>query len=150
MGEITGRHVLGVTVGAFSLIIAVNVVMAWKAVSTFPGLEVGNSYVASQQFEERRTAQEALGWTAATAYDRGRVKVAFTDAAGKPVQVKTLDALIGRRTASRDDVTPALVWVGDHYEAEVPLARGNWLVRISATAADGTLFEQRLDLSVRE
>lgn len=150
MGEITGRHVLAVTVGAFGLIIAVNVVMAWKAISTFPGLEVGNSYVASQQFEERRAAQEALGWTAATAYDRGRVKLAFTDAAGQPVQVQTLDVLIGRRTEAKDDVTPPFAWVGDHYEAEAALGRGNWLVRVRATAADGTLFEQRLDLTVRE
>ena len=37
MGELTGKHVLGITVGAFTVIIAVNMLMAFKAVSTFPG-----------------------------------------------------------------------------------------------------------------
>ena len=60
--EITGRHVLLGMVGAFGVIITVNVVMAWQAVSTFPGLEVKNSYVASQTFDAERKAQLALGW----------------------------------------------------------------------------------------
>ncbi len=46
---------------AFAVIIAVNLVLAFKAVRTFPGLEVENSYVASQTFDAERTAQEALG-----------------------------------------------------------------------------------------
>jgi nitrogen fixation protein FixH len=31
----------------------VNLLMAYQAISTFPGLEVKNSYVASQKFDER-------------------------------------------------------------------------------------------------
>ncbi|MFN7052645.1 MAG: FixH family protein, partial [Gemmobacter sp.] len=62
MGQITGRQVFAFTAGAFGIIIAVNVLMAYKAVSTFPGLEVKNSYVASQNFDTERRAQEALGW----------------------------------------------------------------------------------------
>ena len=45
--ELTGRKVLAITVGFFAVIIAVNLFMAFKAVGTFPGLEVKNSYVAS-------------------------------------------------------------------------------------------------------
>ncbi len=41
-------------------------------------------------------------------------------------------------------------WVGDHYEAALPLAKGQWMVKVAARAADGTLFEQRLDLTVRD
>jgi nitrogen fixation protein FixH len=149
MAELTGRHVLFITVGAFAIIIGVNLLMAFKAVSTFPGLEVKNSYVASQGFNERRAAQEALGWTAGVVHERGLLKVAFTDTAGRPVQVADLAILVGRRTVSRDDQTPEMTWVGDHFEAQVPLTAGNWIVRIRAHAADGTLFEQRQDLWVR-
>ena len=60
MGEITGRQVFAVTAGAFGIIIAVNVTMAYKAISTFPGLEVQNGYIASQTFEAEKRAQEAL------------------------------------------------------------------------------------------
>ena len=48
---LTGKHVLAITLVAFGVIIGVNVLMAVKAVGTFPGLEVANSYVASQDFD---------------------------------------------------------------------------------------------------
>ena len=59
MAELKGRHVLGIAVGAFGVIIAVNLVMAYQAISTFPGLEVANGYVASQTFDADRKAQDA-------------------------------------------------------------------------------------------
>jgi len=61
--QLTGRHVLMIFVGAFTVIIGVNIALAYNAVRTFPGLEVKNSYVASQEFNTRRAAQVALGWT---------------------------------------------------------------------------------------
>lgn len=149
MSEITGRHVLAITVGAFGIIIAVNVLMAWKAVSTFPGLETTNSYVASQEFDARRAAQEALGWTLDVTHDRGRVRIAFTGRDGHPVQVADLSVLIGRTTEAKDDVTPPFTFLGDAYEAEVPLANGYWMVKVTAHAMDGTLFEKRIDILVK-
>ena len=150
MAELTGRHVLFITLGAFGVIIGVYMVMAWKAVSTFPGLDVENSYVASQQFDARRSAQEALGWTMTPRHDHGRMTIAFADKAGHPVAVQSLDVLVGRTTEAKDDVTPAFTRVGDVYEAKVPLGRGNWMIRVRATAADGTLFEQRKTILVTE
>ena len=90
MAELTGRHVLAITVSAFAVIIGVNVLLAVKAVSTFPGLEVENSYVAGQDFNERKAAQEALGWVMTPAYDRGRMTLAFTGPDGLPVTVSDL------------------------------------------------------------
>lgn len=151
MAELTGRHVLMITVGAFGVIIAVNVVMAWQAISTFPGLEVKNSYVASQGFDARRTAQQELGWTFAHSYspDTGRLVLAMTDETGQPAAVKDLSILIGRTTSSAEDLNPELVAVGSQWEAQLPLAYGKWLMKVRATAPDGTLFEQRVDFFVR-
>ncbi len=148
MGEITGRQVLVFTVGAFGIIIAVNVVMAWKAISTFPGLEADNTFVASQEFDARRAAQEKLGWTVATAHERGKVKIVITDAAGTPVEVGSLTVLIGRPTEAKDDVRPTFTFVGGLYEADVALAKGQWMLKLEAVAKDGTRFEQRFDLMV--
>ena len=78
MRELTGRHVLGITVTAFAVIIGVNLVLAYKAVSTFPGLEVANGYIASQTFDAERKAQVALGWTAVPEYRDGRLTLALT------------------------------------------------------------------------
>ena len=148
MAEITGRQVAVFTVGAFAIIIGVNLVMAYKAISTFPGLEAQNTFVASQEFDIRRDAQEALGWQVATAHHRGRVKLAITDAAGLPVQVASLEVLIGRPTSARDDVRPEFVFQDGLYQADVALQPGQWMLKLQARSAEGVLFEQRFDLMV--
>ena len=45
--ELTGQKVLAITATGFAIIIGVNITMAYSALSTFPGLVVKNSYVAS-------------------------------------------------------------------------------------------------------
>lgn len=146
--ELTGKHVLAITCGAFGIIIAVNLTMAYNAVSTFPGLEVANSYVASQNFNARKAEQLALGWTMKASHDDDRVRLAFTDAQGQPVQVTDLAVLIGRRTSAAEDQRPDFVWLDGIYEAELPLGNGYWTMRVSARASDGTLFEQHAGFRV--
>ncbi|APZ53526.1 FixH family protein [Salipiger abyssi] len=148
--RLTGWHVLAIFVGAFGVIIGVNIALAYNAVATFPGLEVDNSYVASQTFDARREAQEALGWTVETSHDEGHVVLAITDEKGYPVQPKTLSAKIGRTTNVKDDRTPDFTFDGRAYVAEDHLAPGYWNVWLSAEAFDGTRFEQRLELYVKE
>jgi len=146
---LTGRKVLIIVVSAFSVIIAVNVFMAFKAVSTFPGLEVANSYVASQTFDADRRAQEALGWVVDPSYDGVVLALAITDRTGQRAAVRDLSLLVGRTTSAREDrvLTPSLA--GGVYAAPVDLAPGNWLIHLEAHAEDGTLFRQRLDFLVK-
>lgn len=151
MREITGRHVLVVTVGAFGLIFAVNFLMAYKAISTFPGLEVDNSYVASQDFDKDRAAQAALGWTLTPEYDSKtqELSLSFTDGTGALVAVKDLTVLVGRTTEARDDTKPNFVFEGGAYRAKESLSSGKWMMQVEAHSFDGTLFRQRLDLFVK-
>ena len=93
--ELKGWHVLAMFLGFFGTIIAVNLFMATKAVGTFPGLEARNGFVESQSFQERRAAQEALGWDVAAVLRGGTLEIAFTDASGAPVEVTGLDAVVG-------------------------------------------------------
>lgn len=144
--KLTGRHVLMIFVGAFGVIIGVNLFLAWSAVKTFPGLEVKNSYVASQTFDQRRAAQEALGWTARADHRDGLLTLSITDAQGMGVDVAELDATLGRPTHVRDDITPDFRFDGTAYVAPVDLDDGNWNIRISALAADGTEFRKRVVL----
>jgi nitrogen fixation protein FixH len=149
MGEIRGWHVAVFTSGCFAVIMAVNATLAWQAVATFPGLEVGNSYVASQRFEADRRAQTALGWTLAETYTSGTLRLSFTGPDGAPAPVAALRVLVGRSTEARDDTRPVMLAEGNAFVAPVALAPGKWLLRIEAEAADGTLFQQRRDLFVR-
>lgn len=149
-GRMNGRHVLAIALGFFGVIIAVNLVLAVQAVSTFPGLEVDNSYVASQTFDIERKAQEALGWSLREDYDagRGELRLTFTDAQGFAAPVKDLTVLVGRPTEARADMTPVFTEVSGAFVAAVYLAPGKWMMHVEAHAPDGTLFRQRLDLFV--
>lgn len=147
--EFTGRHMLMIMVGAFGVIIAVNLTMAFNAVGTFPGLEVSNSYVASQTFDDDRAAQEALGWETNVRVEEGVLHLTFTDAEGAPVRAELVDVTLGRSTHVRDDQTPAFRWTGRDYVAPVDLAGGNWNIRMLARSADGTDFKQRMIFYVK-
>lgn len=147
--EFTGRKMFLVTASAFAIIIAVNVTMAVKAVSTFPGLEVENSYVASQTFDVERKAQLSLGWTARVEASGGAFRLGLVDAKGHPADVAKLDVTVGRSTERTDDHRPALVFDGAEWTAPLELAPGLWQVWVEADSPDGTHFRQRLDLHVR-
>lgn len=147
--ELTGRKVFAITASAFAVIIAVNVYMAFKAVSTFPGLEVENSYVASQIFDKELAAQKALGWSLVESYDKGHLTLAFRDKSGLPVKVRDLAATVGRTTEAANDILPTFAFNGSDFTAPVDLAPGKWMILLEARADDGTRFHQRLDLFVK-
>lgn len=148
--RITGRAVLGTFVALFGVIIVVNVFMAYKAIGTFPGLEVKNSYVASQNFDADRAAQVALGWTVEHDYRDGVMSFVLRDSHGMPAPVKTFTATVGRTTHMREDVTPEWFYEGGTFTAPIALAPGNWLIHLEATAPDGTAFRQRFDFTVKD
>ncbi|MEL7099926.1 MAG: FixH family protein [Pseudomonadota bacterium] len=145
--ELKGWHVFAMFAAGFSIIIAVNLTLAFNAVATFPGLEVKNSYVASQSFDTRRAAQLALGWRAEATYDGSTLRLVLSDDIG-PVEADMLEATLGRSTHVADDRDPALIWDGAGYSAPADLNRGSWQLRLRAVAADGTVFQQRVPIWV--
>lgn len=150
MAELKGKHVLGVALSFFGVIIVVNLLMAYKAISTFPGLEVANGYIASQTFDAERKAQETLGWTVATDYTGGKLRLAVTDAEGLPAAMQSLAVLVGRTTESRQDKRPEFERVAGVWQADVALDWGKWMLVVEAEAQDGTKFKQRLELFVMD
>lgn len=149
MKPLTGRKVFAITATAFGVIIAVNLFMARQAIATFSGLEVRNSYIASQTFNEDRASQVALGWTVTADVEAGILALAFTDADGNPVDVTDLQATFGRATHVRDDQTPEFAYYNGVFTAPVQAAPGNWNIRLVAHAPDGTAFRQRVVLRVK-
>ncbi len=141
--HITGWHVFGAFFLAFSTIIAVNLTLAFQAVATFPGVEVKNSYVASQSFNQDRDAQLALGWDVSATASAERLVLRIVQN-GKPVVATIEKAVFGRATTVAQDQTPTLVFDGTAYTAPVVAGDGNWNLRIEARALDGTLFKQRI------
>ena len=142
--RLTGWHVLAIFVTGFSIIITVNLTLAYNAVATFPGLETRNSFAASQTFERERAAQNALGWDVSATLEGNRLVLYVDDAIG-PVVPEITSATMGRATHVYQDLSPTFRHDGHAFVAELPdLAPGNWNLRLEARAADGTAFRQRV------
>ena len=141
--EFTGRKFLFIMVAAFSVIIGVNLTLAYQAVATFPGLEVKNSYVASQTFDHDKNAQLALNWDVGARLVNGVLHLSIAKN-GVPVQPRIEKAVLGRATNVAQDQTPDFTFDGTDFVAHVALGPGNWNLRLVAIAADGTKFQQRI------
>ena len=140
---IKGWHVFAVFATAFGIIISVNLTLAFNAVRTFPGLEVKNSYVASQSFNQDRAAQLALGWSVAAKVQNDELILTIVQD-GNPIAPRIEQAIFGRATSVAADQTPQFVHDGTSFRAKVVAGAGNWNLRLKARAEDGTLFQQRI------
>ncbi|WP_299841241.1 FixH family protein [uncultured Paracoccus sp.] len=146
--ELKGYHVALIFGSCFAIIITVNLVLATQAIRTFPGLEVKNSYVASQSFDHDRAAQDALGWQVSVTVKDGVLRLGIGDRSG-PVKARIIEAKLGRSTFAGDDRMLEMQQGNGVYVAEVPgLAPGAWRFWLTAEAGDGTLFKQSHDLWV--
>ncbi|MEJ6392727.1 FixH family protein [Gymnodinialimonas sp. 2305UL16-5] len=149
--KLTGWHVAGLFIGGFGVIITVNFFMAYRAVSTFPGLEVSSSYADSQTFDIRREAQQALGWEAAAeVVDGDTIVLSLTDGEGRPVYPAEFEALLTRPTTRTDDQLLELTrGPNGALVAPADLAPGRWRLRLTGTARDGTAYRHNLTFLVR-
>ena len=144
---IKGIHVLLIFGLAFGAVICANLTLALSAVRTFPGLEVKNSYVASQSFEAERAAQLALGWQVTTLVHDGKL-VLTIHKDGKPIRPVIESALFGRATSIAHDQKLDFIFKNAAFHAPIIVTPGNWNLRLRARGANGALFAQRIVVEV--
>lgn len=150
MGKpLTGWHVLGIFVGCFAVIIAVNLTLAFQAVNSFPGLVTKNSYVASQHFDADRTAQDGLGWTVRANLANAMLTLSITDGEGHAVRPAQVTATLGRATHVAEDLAPQFSWTGSALRAPAPVSPGYWTLWLDMVAEDGTKFRRRIPLTAK-
>ena len=136
--QFTGWHMLAWIISFFSVIIAVNLTMAYLANSTWSGLIVKNGYVASQSFDRdlaRARAQDAMGWTVGFRHDEGGIRVTFADADGRAMDGLTIAGRLERPATEAQDqrLTFAATGEAGTYAAPASLAPGVWEVEIEAS-----------------
>lgn len=149
----TGWHMLAIMVGWFGIVIAVNLFMAWNATSSWTGLVVKNSYVASQQFNEvtaEKRRQLAMGWKATPSYADGVLTLDLRDAGRAPIADAIVTARLGRPSYDAQDHTvqfaeraPGL------YAGATRLAGGVWNADVTVTDTGGAVWTRTLRLTVR-
>ncbi len=146
---LTGRKVLYIALGAFGTIIAANMTLAIAAVSSFPGIEVKNGYIASQTFELERAAQAELGWKASASHDGVGLRIDLRDAEGAPLRLDALAVRVGRPTGRAIDMTDQLVPLGEGYEIPGSLDEGLWRVDLLAERGENR-FRQHLTIRIKQ
>lgn len=146
-GPFTGRHMAAILIAFFGVVILVNLAMARLANTTFGGVVVENSYVASQHFNrwlDEAEAEKALGWKASVLRRAdGRVEAAL---AGMPEGAATLTALARHPLGREADRVLSFVPAGQgRYLSTVPLPDGRWRLRLEVRAA-GRLWRSEKDV----
>lgn len=152
-------------VGAFMVVLSVNVAMLYFSTSTFNGLETrhafeeGNSYNALIAAEEK---QKTLGWSVqlgADSADTGadplaarlvRLSVTTKDAAGAAIEGMEVQVQIRRPTQDGFDQSVSLDPVSPGFYArtvELPMA-GQWEVRLMARRGQDS-YRLREQIEVR-
>jgi nitrogen fixation protein FixH len=136
--EFKGRHMLAIMLAFFAVIIGVNVTMAVFANSSWTGLVVKNSYVASQEFNghaAQARQQAALGYVARLRVENGAISYSLADAQGRPIALKGATARFGRPVSETEDQTLTLTPQPDGgIQAAFPLRDGLWVMELLADA----------------
>jgi len=153
--RIGGRHVLLMVVAFFAVVSAVNAVMIWLALGSYPGLTSHNAYQEGLAYNHEiaaRRAQESLGWAVAvdvaSANGVGAITAQFRDRAGAPLTGLAVTAELLRPVAEGNDQTVTLAETAPGvYRAEVavPLP-GKWLLDVAARAADDVEWKMEREL----
>jgi len=149
--EFTGRMFLAIIVSFFAVVIAVNLVMAYFANSTWSGLVVPNSYVASQEFNGKVAAAEAQlarGWQYKLAVAPGRVAFTLATQAGAPVSAGAVTVVFRRPVTDREDMRLELARDGDAWQAPATLADGAWIAEIDAEIGEAAPWRETLRFTV--
>ncbi len=131
----TGRHLLLVMLAFFGVIIAVNVTMAVFANTSWTGFVVRNSYVASQEFNDKvaaARAQQALGWQAELSIARGHAVLKLTDRDGRPLAMERAAIVLRSPASDAQDRTVELAADGIAMSALLDIQDGLWVVEIDA------------------
>jgi nitrogen fixation protein FixH len=142
-GTFTGRHMAGVMIVGFGIVVAVNFYMASLAVGGFHGVVVENSYVASQKFNgwmEEAESARALGWEVTASRDTAGFVELSTN--GVPAGA-TMTAELRRPLGTHEFAGLTFVPVGpDIYRSTEPVADGRWTMRLFIEAGDKKWAEE--------
>jgi len=135
--KFTGWHMALILISFFAIVVGVNLLMARFATSTFGGVVVENSYVASQQFNgwlKEAGAEQALGLKGAVTRDGdGRASLQLVDKAGKPITTAKVTAVAEHPLGQRPATALVLHETAPGTYA-APLDQGRWRLRVTVEA----------------
>lgn len=149
----TGWHMLTIMALFFGTVIAVNITMAWNAVTSWSGLVVQNTYVASQQFNgkaEAAKARAASGIVGALKLDGNTIAYEVTHPQKGAVETDAVTLKFRRPVGEKQDFSLVLEKKSSNtFSAHHELAPGDWIVEAVAVK-DGKIIVhegKRIDIA---
>lgn len=150
---ITGKHVLAAMVAFFGVIIAVNFTMATLAATSWTGLEVKNSYVASQDYNRRLAEierQRDTGWSSRLDRQGDRLTFTISDADGRPLDVQSVNATFRRPVNESDDFAVEFTKSAPGtFQARQPVQPGLWDLAIELTGPKAQTYRRIFRFQVK-
>lgn len=132
----TGWHMAGVMVLFFGTIISVNVFMAYSAITTWSGLVVPNTYVASQQFNGKVAQARILaanGINGKLAVTADGVSYEVLGPNDQPVETDRLVLNFKRPVGEHQDFSVEMVAEGKGvFSVSRQILHGHWIVEAIA------------------
>ncbi|OWV84673.1 FixH family protein [Rhizobium sp. R693] len=142
----TGRHMLLITSAFFAVVICVNVTMAWFASSSWSGLVVENTYVASQEFNRKAEVMKAMAASGIVGELSLKDDVIHYDIRNKdrsPAAVDEVTANFKRPVGDHEDFQLPFSKVGEgRFEARHRLASGDWIVEVISRKGDAIVMHE--------
>lgn len=149
--EFTGWHMFTIICMFFGTIITVNMILAFNAGSTWTGLVVKNTYVASQIFNEeteKLEQQRALGWSSDLNYTDAQLRLKLTDKNGALISGANVSAKIGNPVHETNDHMVSFTQIGEFYVVENNLENGLWQIDLQVQTQDGLTWNKAVRLVV--
>ncbi len=132
----TGKHMLIIMLCFFGVILAVNLTLATLAAKSWSGLVVKNSYVASQNFNEKLSAaarQAQTGWQSRLTQSGGGLELYLSERGGAPLAGLNVTAVIRHPINEQlDRKTLFRPQAPGRYRSDLRLPVGLWEIEIRA------------------
>lgn len=139
-------------VGAFGVIIAVNLVLVYAALTTFTGVTTGRSYDRGRNYNavlQEAARQDALGWSTRVTLEGGVLSVVAADREGLPIGGRVEGVLLRPLEGAELRLDFAAAGPGRFIAfAHLP-AQGQWDARLTLTGERGERFDIRQRIFVR-
>ena len=137
--------------GGMGIVIAVNLVLVYYAVSTFTGVTVPRSYERGRGYDQvlaEAARQDALGWKAEVTLAGGALTIAATDREGRAIPGRIEGILLRPLEGIELPLDFAPRGTGRWSAEALPPQRGQWEARLTLFGPDGSPFDIRRRLIV--
>lgn len=148
----TGWHMLGAMLLFFGTIITVNFTMAYLATSTWSGLVVKNTYIASQEFNGKAAGIRAMlstGIKGTLVIEGDNIRYRLALPGDEHVLADKVTAHFKRPVGESQDFVTELKPAGAGlYQASHPVLPGAWIVEIIAVRGGETIMHEANRITV--